>query len=73
MAMKIKVIKTDGAPLTVGDVLLRYFGYWIGSVAFGLGYIWAAFDAKSQGWHDKIANTYVVVADDEKKKKYVSV
>jgi hypothetical protein len=40
---------------------------------FGLSFIWAAFDAHSQGWHDKIANTYVVVADEEKKKKYVTV
>jgi uncharacterized RDD family membrane protein YckC len=26
------------------------------------GVIWAAFDARKQGWHDKIAGTYVVKA-----------
>ncbi|HNR59128.1 MAG TPA: RDD family protein [Methanothrix sp.] len=27
-----------------------------------LGYIWVLFDKKRQGWHDKIAGTYVVNA-----------
>ena len=70
--MKIKVIKTDGSPLNDGDVVLRFIGYWVSGLLFGLGYIWAAFDAQSQGWHDKIASTYVVVAEEEKK-KFVSV
>jgi uncharacterized RDD family membrane protein YckC len=26
----------------------------------GLGFIWIAFDAEKQGWHDKIAGTVVV-------------
>lgn len=30
------------------------------SVLLCLGYIWVAFDAKKQGWHDKIASTVVV-------------
>ena len=25
-----------------------------------LGFIWVAFDAKKQGWHDKLAGTLVV-------------
>jgi uncharacterized RDD family membrane protein YckC len=25
-----------------------------------LGLIWAGFDPRKQGWHDKIASTYVV-------------
>jgi uncharacterized RDD family membrane protein YckC len=29
------------------------------SVLF-LGVIWVAFDAEKQGWHDKIARTFVV-------------
>ena len=27
-----------------------------------IGVIWVAFDANKQGWHDKIASTYVVKA-----------
>jgi uncharacterized RDD family membrane protein YckC len=29
---------------------------------FGLGYIWAAFDANNETWHDKIFDTWVVGA-----------
>jgi uncharacterized RDD family membrane protein YckC len=71
-AMNIKIIKTDGSSITWADALLRYVGYLISSLVFGLGYIWAFFDANHQAWHDKIAKTYVVVAG-EKKKKRISV
>jgi uncharacterized RDD family membrane protein YckC len=27
-----------------------------------LGYVWILIDKKNQGWHDKIAGTYVVKA-----------
>jgi uncharacterized RDD family membrane protein YckC len=72
-AMRIKIIKTTGEPMTAGDVVLRYFGYWVSGVFFGLGFIWAAFDSRGQGWHDKIAGTYVVETESRKKKKYVIV
>lgn len=37
--------------------------YILGSTPLLLGFIWATFDAKRQGWHDKIASTYVVRKD----------
>jgi uncharacterized RDD family membrane protein YckC len=69
--VNIKVIKTTGAPLTASDVILRLIGYWVSGICFGLGFLWASWDSKSQAWHDKIAGTYVVEAAPEKKKKYV--
>ena len=30
-----------------------------------LGFLWLAFDRKRQGWHDKIAGTYVIYADED--------
>ena len=39
--------------------LLRYVGLIISIVVFFLGVIWAAFDGRKQGWHDKIACTLV--------------
>lgn len=56
----IRVIKTTGEPLTATDGIIRYIGYYINSVVIGLGWLWATFDSNSQGWHDKLANTYVV-------------
>jgi uncharacterized RDD family membrane protein YckC len=41
---------------------LRYIGLIISCIAFFIGVIWVAFDANKQGWHDKIASTYVVKA-----------
>ena len=63
MAMGIKVISTDGSPVAWGKALLRYIGYIVSGIPLSLGFIWAAFDAKRQGWHDKIASTYVVRKD----------
>jgi uncharacterized RDD family membrane protein YckC len=61
-ALHIKVVKTDGSPITVGTAIVRYIGYIVNSLIFGLpiGFIWAAFDPQKQGWHDKIAGTYVI-------------
>jgi uncharacterized RDD family membrane protein YckC len=40
--------------------LIRYVGLIISCLVIFIGVIWAAFDANKQGWHDKIAGTYVV-------------
>jgi len=61
-AMNIKVVRVDGSPITVGTGIVRYIGYIVNDIIFGIpiGFIWAAFDPNKQGWHDKIAGTYVV-------------
>ena len=61
MALKAKVVdaETGNAPSTQQSII-RYVGYYISSLPIGLGFIWVAFDAKKQGWHDKIAGTVVV-------------
>lgn len=61
-ALNIKVVKTDGSYLDLVGALLRYVGMIISVIPLFLGLIWVAFDAQKQGWHDKIARTYVVKA-----------
>jgi uncharacterized RDD family membrane protein YckC len=39
---------------------LRYAGYFVALLPVGLGILWVAFDARKQGWHDKLAKTVVV-------------
>ena len=51
--------RTGGKP-SVGQFILRYFGYFLSSLPLGLGFLWVAFDRRKQGWHDKIAGTVVV-------------
>jgi uncharacterized RDD family membrane protein YckC len=60
--VNIRVVKTDGSPITVGTAVVRYIGMILNSIVFGLpiGWLWAAWDPNKQGWHDKIAGTYVV-------------
>jgi uncharacterized RDD family membrane protein YckC len=60
----IKVIGADGAPLGWGKAFLRYVGYIINVIVLSIGFVWIAFDKKRQGWHDKIAKTYVINSDD---------
>jgi uncharacterized RDD family membrane protein YckC len=61
-ALNIRVVKTDGSYLDYVGAFLRFIGFFISCIVFLIGVIWAAFDAQKQGWHDKIAGTYVVRA-----------
>ena len=58
--LNIRVIRTDGSNLTLIQTFIRYIGFLIAAIPLLIGLIWAAFDANKQGWHDKIAGTYVV-------------
>lgn len=60
--MNLKVVKTDGKPISDLDAVIRYFGYYINTAVLLLGWIWVLIDSEHQGWHDKLAGTYVVVA-----------
>ncbi len=61
-ALNIKVIKTDGSQLDLVSAFIRYIGLVVSIACLFIGVIWAAFDGQKQGWHDKIAGTYVVKA-----------
>ncbi len=56
----LKVIRAGGEPMTLGVSFLRWVGYIVSGFAAHLGFLWIIFDGKKQGWHDKIAHTYVV-------------
>jgi uncharacterized RDD family membrane protein YckC len=72
-AVNIRVIKADGTPFSDADALLRVFGYYVSRISLGLGYLWAVFDANNQAWHDKMANTYVVVADPNQPRRTIQI
>ncbi len=55
---------TTGQPVHSVQGVLRLIGYAINVMSGGLGFLWALFDARSQGWHDKIAHTVVIMHDD---------
>lgn len=49
-----------GSNLTVGQSIGRYFAYFVSALPLCLGFLWVAFDARKQGWHDKLAGTVVI-------------
>jgi uncharacterized RDD family membrane protein YckC len=58
---RLRVVDANtGAPIGYGRAALRYLGYLISVFVCYIGLIWAAFDGRKQGWHDKIANTVVL-------------
>ena len=66
MVMATRIVRTDGSSVSLGQALIRYIGYLISGAALSLGFLWLAFDRKRQGWHDKIAGTYVLFADEDR-------
>lgn len=60
MICKLRIVNLDGSPITFKTALLRIVGYAVSAIALGIGFIMIGFDPKKQGWHDRIAKTYVV-------------
>ena len=61
MALKLKVIRTDGTPVGYGRAFLREIvGKFLSGLLLGIGYLMVLFDRQKQGLHDKIADTYVI-------------
>jgi uncharacterized RDD family membrane protein YckC len=58
--MGLRIITTDGRKISFFRALLRYLAYFLSAVLFFMGFLWIFVDRSRQGWHDKIANTYVI-------------
>ena len=57
--LKIISMKDGGTP-GLGQLIGRYFAYYLSMIPFFLGFIWVAFDKNKRGWHDKLSSTAVV-------------
>ena len=60
--MGLAVVRFDGELPSFRDVGWRIFGYCISAGCFGLGFLWACFDAERLTWHDRISKTLVIEA-----------
>jgi uncharacterized RDD family membrane protein YckC len=56
----LRVVRFDDRPLDWETAIVRALGCFLSLAVAGLGFIWIAFDANNQAWHDKIAGTLVV-------------
>ena len=59
ISAKIVDAKTGTRPRPI-QLVIRYLGYFISALPFGLGFLWVALDSRKQGWHDKLAGTVVI-------------
>lgn len=62
-ALGLRVVNAaDGQNIRIARAVARFVGYIVSVIPFAIGLIWAGFDHQKQGWHDKIAGTFVVRA-----------
>lgn len=58
----IEVVNPGGQRVSFWRAFFRnHIGYIVSNAFFWLGFIWIFVDRKRRGWHDMIADTYVVV------------
>ncbi|MEE9336167.1 MAG: RDD family protein [Granulosicoccaceae bacterium] len=61
MLLGLKIVRaSDSSKIGIGRSILRFLAYIPATVILGIGFIWAAFDKRKQGLHDKIAGTVVI-------------
>ena len=49
-----------GEYLALWQGIVRYLGYFVSMIPLFLGFLWVAWDARKQGFHDKLARSLVV-------------
>lgn len=64
IALKMIIVdaRTGKVP-SKGQLIGRYFAYYLSLLPLGLGFLWIAWDQRKQGWHDKLAGTVVIRPD----------
>jgi len=61
MVMRMRIVRFDGTRIGWGGAVMRFLGYIISILLFFIGFFWVAYDMRRQGFHDKIADTFVVM------------
>lgn len=59
-AWRLRIVRTDGAPLDTRQAIVRFIVSVLSLVAAGLGFWWALFDSQNRTWHDIAAGTLMV-------------
>lgn len=62
--MNLQVVDGGGQNVGLSRLLIRHICYLVSAPPLLIGFISVLFDDSSQGWHDKIAGTYVTFTGD---------
>lgn len=65
----LQVIRTNKQQIGWVRASIRFLAYFLSAIAFFLGFLWVFVDRRRQGWHDKLADTFVVYGWDTKEFK----
>lgn len=60
MAVKVKVVRSNGEPISYGRALGRTFAEMLSGLILGIGYLMVAWDPEKRALHDRICDTRVV-------------
>ena len=60
LALGYEIVGPDCRRIGFWRSLGRFFAYFPSTIALFLGFFWIGVDSRGQGWHDKLAGTYVV-------------
>ena len=60
----LRVVGSDGRPVSLGTAVVRWIGIVVSAAIVLIGLAWVAFDPRKQGWHDKLAGTFVLQLGD---------
>ncbi len=58
--MGLRVVSASGGEVDMVKAFIRSIGKILSGIVLYLGFFWMIWDEKSQTWHDKLAETYVV-------------
>ena len=58
--LNLKVIRSDGGPITAGRAVGRFFGTMLSSMTLTIGYIIAGVDEEKRALHDHLCDTRVI-------------
>jgi uncharacterized RDD family membrane protein YckC len=56
-ALNIRIARPDGSAVDPGVAAARSGMRLVSGLAFGLGFLWAAWDPEKRTWHDMVADT----------------
>jgi uncharacterized RDD family membrane protein YckC len=61
MAIGARIVDaTTGDQPSTGQLIGRYFAYYVSALPLLIGFIWVGIDKRKQGFHDMLAQTVVV-------------
>jgi uncharacterized RDD family membrane protein YckC len=61
MAIGARIVDaTTGDKPSTGQLIGRYFAYYVSALPLLIGFIWVGIDKRKQGFHDMLAQTVVV-------------